>query len=82
MLAFHEATIITPINMVLVRCRQWYDQKWSHLRSLDIHSTARRTGKTVGHYGVVQNHAMAKAQTLAWSPPLAVFGFSYDVTVG
>ncbi|CAE7507577.1 abcB1 [Symbiodinium sp. CCMP2592] len=43
MRAFHEATIITPINMVLVR----------------------RTGKTVGHYGVVQNHAMAKANAVA-----------------
>ncbi|CAE7375379.1 abcB1 [Symbiodinium natans] len=26
---------------------------------------ARRTGKTVGHYGVVQNHAMAKANAVA-----------------
>ncbi|CAK9089683.1 ABC transporter B family member 1 (ABC transporter ABCB.1) [Durusdinium trenchii] len=37
------ATIITPINMVLVK----------------------RTGKTVGFYGVVQNHAMAKANAVA-----------------
>ncbi|CAJ1364093.1 unnamed protein product [Effrenium voratum] len=37
------ATIITPINMLLVR----------------------RTGRTVGYYGVVQNHAMAKANAVA-----------------
>jgi len=37
------ATIITPINTVLVR----------------------RTGRTVGFYGVVQNHAMAKANAVA-----------------
>eukprot|EP00438_Fugacium_kawagutii_P030652 Skav221858 [mRNA] locus=scaffold1175:251955:252749:+ [translate_table: standard] len=37
------ATIITPINMLLVK----------------------RTGKTVGYYGVVQQDAMAKANATA-----------------